>query len=207
MPSPPIAALFVDVGGVLLTHGWDQIGPRRAAKQFALDIEALNRRHHLVSGLYEEGKLSLDEYLDRVVFHEKRSFSRRDFQEFMFSQSEARPEMIELVRTLKARHGIKVVAISNAGWELAAHHIEKFALKTFVDLFVFSCFVRCRKPDPEIYQMALDITQVAPEAVVYVEDQPMFVEAAKSLGIHAFQHLNDKYTQKSLAERGLSIEG
>jgi putative hydrolase of the HAD superfamily len=99
------------------------------------------------------------------------------------------------------------VAISNEGWELAAHRIEKFALKTFIDLFIFSCFVRCRKPDPDIYYMALDIAQVSPEVVVYVEEQPMFVEAAKSVGIRAFQHLSYMFTRKWLADEGLSSEG
>jgi putative hydrolase of the HAD superfamily len=206
MPSP-FTTLFVDVGGVLLTNAWDHIARQRAAKHFALDQESLDRRHHLVFSLYEEGKLSLDEYLDRAVFYENRPFSRKDFQAFMFSQSEAWPQMIELVRSLKARHGLKVVAISNEGWELAAHRIEKFALRTFVDLFIFSCFVHCRKPDLEIYQMALDIAQVPPEAVVCIEDQPMFAEAAKSLGIHAFQHLSYVFTRKWLADEGLSTEG
>ena len=52
--------------------------------------------------------------------------------------------------------------------------------------------------------MALDIAQVPPEAVLGIEDQPMFVEAAKSLGIHAFQHLSYKFTRGWLAEEGLS---
>ena len=149
---PQITTLFVDVGGVLLTNAWDHVARRRAAQQFSLDYEALNRRHHLICTLYEEGKLGLDEYLDRTVFYEDRSFSQKDFQDFMLAQSEARPQMIELVRDLKARHGLKVVAISNEGWELAAHRIEKFALKTLVDFFIFSCFVGCRKPDVEIYR-------------------------------------------------------
>lgn len=206
MPSP-FTTLFVDLGGVLLTNAWDHIARQRAAKHFALDQESLDRRHHLVFSLYEEGRLSLDEYLERAVFHEDRPFSRNDFQAFMFSQSEAWPQMIELVRSLKARHGLKVVAISNEGWELAAHRIETFALKTFVDLFIFSCFVHCRKPDLEIYRMALDIAQVPPEAVVCIEDQPMFAEAAKSLGIRAFQHLSYAFTRKWLAGEGLSTEG
>jgi putative hydrolase of the HAD superfamily len=205
MPSP-ITTLFVDVGGVLLTNAWDHIARHRAVKHFALDQEALDRRHHLVFSLYEEGKLSLDEYLERAVFYEDRPFSRKDFQAFMFSQSEARPQMVELVRNLKTRYGLKIVAISNEGWELAAHRIETFALKTFVDLFVFSCFVRCRKPDVEIYHMALDIAQVAPEAVVCIEDQPMFAKVAKSLGIEAFQHLSYKFTHDTLATLGLSGE-
>jgi len=196
--------LFVDVGGVLLTNSWDHVARHRAAEHFDLDYEGLNRRHHLIYSLYEEGKLSLEEYLDRTVFFEKRPFSREEFRAFMFAQSEAQPQMIELVRNLKARHGLKVVAISNEGFELAAHRIETFALKTFVDLFIFSCFVHCRKPDPDIYQMALDIGQVPPEAVVCLEDQQMFAEAAKDLGIRAFSHSGYKVTREVLSALGLS---
>ena len=206
MPSP-ITTLFVDVGGVLLTNAWGHTARHRAAEHFNIDCETLNRRHYAIFTHYEEGKLNLDEYLDRVVFYEDRPFSRKDFQEFMFSQSEANPQMIELVRGVKARHGLKVVAISNVGWELATHRIEKFALKSFIDLFVFSCFVRCRKPEADIYYMAMDIAQVPPEAVLYIEEQPMFVEVAKKLGIRAFQHLSHMFTQRWLADEGLSPEG
>ena len=206
MPSR-FTTLFVDVGGVLLTHAWSHIERLRAVEQFALDREALDRRHHLAYPLYEEGKLSLDEYLEFAVFHESRSFSRQDFQAFMFSQFGDWPQMIELISKLKARYGLKVVAVANEGWEMAVHRIEKFSLKTFVDFFLFSCFVRCRKPDPAIYRLALDIAQVPPQAVFCIEDQPMFVEAAKSLGIHAFQHLSYKFTRGWLAEEGLSPGG
>lgn len=206
MPSP-FTTLFVDVGGVLLTHAWSHVERLRAVEHFALDSESLDRRHHLAYPLYEEGKLSLDEYLELAVFHESRSFTRQDFQAFMFSQFKAWPQMIELVSKLKARYGMKVVAIANEGWEMAVHRIENFSLKTFVDFFIFSCFVRCRKPDPAIYQMALDIAQVPPQEVFCIEDQPMFVEAAKSLRIHAFQHLSYKFTRGWLAEEGLFPEG
>ena len=204
---PPITTLFVDVGGVLLTRSWDRIARRKAAEHFALDYEALNHRHHLVCSLYEEGQLILDEYLQKTVFYEDRPFSQEAFRDFMFARSEAHPDMIELVRNLKARYGLKVAAISNDGWELALRRIKNFALTTFVDHFIFSCFVRCRKPDPTIYQMALDIAQVPPEAVVYVEDQPMCVETARSLGIRSVQHLGCKFTRETLAAWGLSLEG
>ena len=176
-------------------------------QHFALDPETLDRRHHLAYALYEEGKLSLDEYLEFAVFHESRPFSQQDFQAFMFSQFRDWPQMVELICKLKARYGLKVVAISNEGWEMAVHRIEKFSLKTVVDLFVLSCFVHCRKPDPAIYRMALDIVQVPPEAVLCIEDQPMFAEAANNLGIHAFQHLSWKFTRTWLADEGLSTEG
>lgn len=101
---------------------------------------------------------------------------------------------------------LKVVAISNDGWELATHRIAKFALKTFVDLFIFSCFVHCRKPEPDISYMAMDVAQVPPEAVVYIEEQPMFVEVAKDLGIRAFSHVSEKSTRQTLAALDLALD-
>jgi putative hydrolase of the HAD superfamily len=122
----------------------------------------------------------------------------------MFAQSNPWPEMIELIRSLKTAHGLRVVAISNEGWELARHRIEQFALKSFVDDFIFSCFVGRRKPDPDLYRMALNITQVLPEEVVYIEENPMFVTAAQNAGIQGICHATSIITRKALATMGLS---
>ncbi len=99
-----ITTLFLDIGGVLLTNGWDRKARRRAAETFQLDGEEMDERHHLTFDTYEEGKLTLNEYLNRVVFHKERPFSLEDFRHFMFAQSRPLPEMIELVCRLKARH-------------------------------------------------------------------------------------------------------
>ena len=94
--SPKITTLFLDIGGVLLTDGWDQHARNRAATDFKLEFSEMEDRHHLVFETYEVGKLTLDEYLDRTVFYEARPFTREQFQEFMFAQSNPHPEMIEL---------------------------------------------------------------------------------------------------------------
>ncbi len=126
--TTPITCLFVDIGGVLLTDGWTRDGRKRAAAQFELDLAEMEDRHHLTFDTYEEGKLTLDEYLRRVVFHEARPFTRAQFRAFMFAQSEAHPEMIDLVTRLKARHGLKVAVVSNEGRELNAYRINEFHL-------------------------------------------------------------------------------
>ena len=180
-----ITTLFLDIGGVLLTNGWDREARRRAADAFHLDCEEMNERHHLTFDTYEEGKLTLNEYLNRVVFYEERPFSRQEFRKFMFAQSRPFPEMIELVCRLKERHRLKVAAVSNEGRELTSFRIRQFRLGTFIDFFISSCFVHYRKPDTDIYGIALDIAQVKPAQVVYIEDRPMFVETARGLGIKA----------------------
>ena len=122
----------------------------------------------------------------------------------MLAQSHPWPEMIELVRSLKESHGLRVVVISNEGWELARHRIEHFALKAFVDDFIFSCFVGRRKPDPDMYRMVLNITQALPEEVIYVEQNPMFVTAASNVGIQGICHTTSNVTCKALTTLGLS---
>jgi putative hydrolase of the HAD superfamily len=199
-----ITTLFLDIGGVLLTNGWDHNARRRAAETFDLDYEEMDERHHLTFDTYEEGKLTLDEYLDRVVFFEERPFSQDEFKSFMFAQSQPYPEMITLIRTLKARYNLKIAAVSNEGRELTIYRIRQFDLGSFMDFFVSSCFVHYRKPDADIYRMALDIAQVPPEQVAYLEDRAMFVGIAKDLGIHGILHTSHESTQAALATLGLS---
>ena len=205
MSSTAIKALFIDIGGVLLTNGWDHHMRQEAARRFGLDYDDMNERHHLTFDTYEEGKLSLDAYLDRIVFHCDRAFSREDFKAHMYAQSRPLPQMLDLVRKLKQRHGLKVAAISNEGRELTEHRVTTFALASCIDFFVSSCFVHMRKPDADMYRMALDCAQVAPEAAVYVDDRRLFVEVAEGLGIDGVGHVDAETTRQELAERGLRI--
>jgi putative hydrolase of the HAD superfamily len=201
----PITALFVDIGGVLLTNGWSHEARTLAAKTFGLDLDEMEDRHHLTFDTYEEGKLTLDEYLSRVVFYQKRMFTRAQFRKFMFAQSKPFPEMIELVRQLKSKYGLKIAVVSNEGRELNAHRIQTFELNSFVDFFISSCFVHFRKPDEDIFRMALDIAQVPVGQVVYIDDRAMFVQIAKSLGIHGIHHTDWKSTRTKLSALGLAI--
>jgi putative hydrolase of the HAD superfamily len=203
-PSSEITTLFLDIGNVLLTNGWDHTMRIRAAEKFGLDYDEMDERHRMTFDTYEVGKISLDEYLTRVVFYQKRSFSRQEFKAFMYAQSQAFPEMIELMSGLKHQYGLEVAAVSNEGRELTAYRIQEFKLGTFMDFFVSSCFVHYRKPDADIYRMALDIAQARPQQVVYVDDRAMFVEVAQGLGIRGIIHKGRESTQNALETLGLA---
>jgi putative hydrolase of the HAD superfamily len=205
MAATGITTLFLDLGGVLLSNGWDRTSRKRAAEKFGIDFMEMDERHHLTFGTYEEGKLSLEDYLSRAVFYEERPFSRDSFIMFMFAQSHPHPEMIDLVRRLKALHGLKVICVSNEGRELTEYRIKRFELRTFIDCFVSSCFVHVRKPDYDIYRIAMDIAQAPCEEVVYIEDRGMFVEAARCLGIQGIVHKDYVSTREALAALGLSL--
>ena len=201
-----ITALFLDVGGVLLTNGWDRNARALAAQTFNLDLDEMNERHHMTFDTYEEGKLTLEGYLDRVVFYQKQPFTRAQFRQFMYAQSKSYPETIELIRDLRARHRLKIAVVSNEGRELTEYRIRKFKLGEFVDFFIVSCFVHFRKPDEDMFRIALDIAQVPAERVAYIEDRPMFVEGAQALGIHGIHHVDYSSTCAELARLGLRRE-
>lgn len=205
MAPPLITALFLDVGGVLLTNGWDEGLRKRAAETFDLDFTEMNHRHHLTYDTYEAGKLGLDAYLKRVVFYELRSFSMEKFKTFMCAQSQPYPEMISLVRELKSRYRLKVAVVSNEGRELTTYRIRTFKLAEFVDVFISSCFVHLRKPDEDMYRMALDIAQVPPAQMVYIDDRAMFVEVARGLGLRGIHHKSYESTKRELEDLGLDL--
>ncbi len=197
----PITTLFSDVSGVLLTNGWDRHA--RAAAHFGLDLDDLNERHHLTFDTYEVGKLSLDDYLQRTVFFAPRSFSVGDVRAFMATQSEVLPGMIEYVARIKAVHGLRVVAVSNEGRELTEHRIRTFGLASLFDAFVASSFVHLRKPDADLFRLAIDVAQADPAASVYVDDRPLFVEVAEGLGLRGIVHTSLDATRDALAALGL----
>jgi putative hydrolase of the HAD superfamily len=203
--SPAITTLFLDVGNVLLTDSWGPAMRQKAVEKFGFDFAEVAKRSQLAFEGYEEGKVSFDEYLDLVVFHQERSFSREDLKAFMLAQSQSHPEMLELFRALKACYGLKVVVLTNDGREFIVHRVRQFGLKEFVDFFIVSCFVQSRKPETKIYRMALDIGQVSPEHVAYIDDQAMFVEVAQNLGMHGILHTSYDSTRAALAALGLSF--
>ncbi len=205
MPETSIQALFIDLGGVMLTNGWDSGTRRAAALHFGFDQAEMDARHRMTFDTYEIGKLTLAEYLARAVFFQPRSFTPEEFTAWILDQSRPYPEMLQMVRDLKAKYGLKVFVVSNEGRELTQFRIAKFHLGDFVDAFVSSCFVGLRKPDNDIYRLALDMIQVAPDRIAYLDDRQLFVEVAGRFGIQAIHHVAYDTTVARLASLGLQL--
>jgi putative hydrolase of the HAD superfamily len=199
----PVTTLFLDIGGVMLSNGWGHVSRRLAAEVFNLNLSELEERHNLTFVTYEEGKLTLKEYLRMVVFYEKRKFTPDQFRQFMFDQSTPYTEMIEFIKKLKELNHLKIAVVNNEAREMNEHRINKFHLNDFVDFFISSCFVHFRKPDADIFRIALDISQVPAKNVAYIEDTQMFTDVARDLGIRSIQHKNILSTSTELSLMGL----
>jgi putative hydrolase of the HAD superfamily len=197
-----ITTLFLDIGEVLLTNGWGHESRQLAAEEFNFDYNDFNTRHAIAFETYEIGKLTADEYLDIAVFYEPRDFTKDEFRQFMFTQSKPYPEMIELIKRLKKRYGLKIIAVSNEARELNNYRIHQFKLAGFIDFFVSSTYVQIRKPDKNIFKLVLDMAHVEPYEVLYIDDTQVFVTVAESLGIKGICHINYITTCKKLQSFG-----
>lgn len=188
MENTPVKILFFDIGGVLLTNGWGHESRQKAAEKFSLNFIEAEALHNFIFNVYEIGRITLDEYLDTVIFNHHRDFPREDFKEFMFSQSQELPQMLQWLKGWKKTSGFRIISINNEGKELNDYRVKKFKLHECFDAFVSSCEVSMRKPDPGIFQLAMGIALTPPDQCVYFDDRIMFVHAAKKLGIRALHH-------------------
>ena len=200
-----ITTIFTDLGGVILTNGWDRHARQKAVELFGLDAKETEERHHLTFDTYEVGKLTLHEYLERVVFYKRRKFSVEDFAKFMYKQSTSYQVMIDLKKKLKTKYNLKIAVVNNEGRELNDYRIKKFKLTEFVDFFISSSFVHFRKPDVDIFKLALDVAQMPVKNIVYLDDRPLFVQVAEGLGIKGIVHTDYDSTVEKLKKLGLEV--
>lgn len=200
-----ISALFFDVGGVLLTNGWDRTTRRQAAERFHLDWDTLEERHELVVADFETGRITLDEYLDRTVFHDPRLFSREEFKAYLFAQSQPDTDALAVAADLARRRKYLTATLNNESAELNAYRIQHFHLRDYFMVFFTSCFLGLRKPDPRIYRLAMDLTQRAPEECVFVDDRPLNVESAGRAGMRAIRFENAAQLRRELAALGVEL--
>lgn len=182
-----IKAIFWDVGGVLLSNAWDRTQRAQALAHFKLDEEEFADRHELVVSSFERGKINLGEYLERTVFYRPRPFTQEEFRNYIFSLSQPMPEVLAFAKSLADSGRYLMGTINNESLDLNAYRIEKFGLRTIFRLFISSCFVGLRKPEPEIYKLALEITQRAPQECCFIDDRALNVEVAKRLGMHGIE--------------------
>ena len=199
-----VTALFFDMGGVLLTNGWDRESRRAAAKKFDLDWDDFEDRHELLLHAFEVGELSLNEYLKRVVFYRERPFSRQEFIDFIYSQSQPMPETLAVLGRLAAMRKYLMGALNNESRDLNEYRIRQFDLRKYFDVFLSSCYLGVRKPDEAIYQLALSITQRAGKECVFIDDRGLNLECARELGMHTVQFEDAVQLETEL--KGLGVE-
>jgi putative hydrolase of the HAD superfamily len=202
-----VTALFWDVGGVILSNGWDRAARAEAAKKFGLDWEDFQDRHELASPAFETGQITLDTYLQRTVFYRKRAFTRDEFVAFIFEQSQEFPESRAVLSSIAKARKYLLATINNEPFELNVRRIEQFHLRREFEAFFSSCFVRIRKPDEAIYRLALEVTQRRAEECLFIDDRALNLECARQLGMRTIHFQNAGQLRRELEANGVTAAG
>lgn len=198
-----IRAIFWDVGGVLLTNAWDRTQRTVALEHFHLDEEEFHDRHEMVVSSFERGKITLDEYLDRTVFYRARPFTRNEFRDFVYALSQPFPEVLAFAQQLSDSGKYFMGTINNESRELNYYRIEKYGLRNMFRIFISSCFVGFRKPERDIYRLALETTQIPAAECCFVDDRSLNLECAAKLGMQTIEMQTVEQLRADLGKIGV----
>jgi putative hydrolase of the HAD superfamily len=200
-----ITTVFWDIGGVVLTNGWDHNSRIEAAKTFQLDSEEFRERHDLSFPAFDTGQITLDQYLDRTLFYRPRAFNREEFTAFMFAQSKEYSETRELLREVARIKKYFVASINNEPRELNNYRIEAFGLRKDFQVFFSSCYLHARKPEEQIYRIALEVSQRPAEQCAFIDDRQLNLENPRRLRMHVIHHKNAAQTRAELKALGIEV--
>lgn len=200
-----ITTLFWDIGGVILTNGWDRHSRREAATTFNFDYEEFQDRHDLSFPAFDSGHISLNEYLDRTLFYRARSFTREEFTAFIFSQSKEYPETRAVLADAARTGKYFIGSINNEPMELNQYRIEAFHLRREFLVFFSSCYVHSRKPEETIFRVALEVTQRPPEQCIFIDDRLLNLECPGRLGMRAIHYQNAEKLRAELRNHGVEV--
>jgi len=202
---PEITSLFWDIGGVLATNGWDHNSRLEAAQAFSFDWEEFRERHDLSFPAFDGGQITLGQYLDRTLFYRARDFTREEFTAFMFAQSKEFPDSRAVLDDAARTGRYYIASINNEPRELNQYRIEAFNLRKDFQAFFSSCYLHSRKPEEQIYRIALDVSQRAPERSVFIDDRPLNLENPRRLGMQVIHFQNAQQLRADLKALGIEV--
>jgi putative hydrolase of the HAD superfamily len=200
-----IKHIFFDIGGVLGSNGWDREQRTSAVEHFDLNAEDFQWRHEEVIGEWEEGRMSIDEYLDIAVFYMERDFTREEFRKFMFAQSLPNEETVSIARALSRDPRYTLMTLNNESEELNIYRIERFGISQLFEAFITSCWLGARKPMRRFYHRALGIAHAQPQSSLFIDDRQQNLTPARSLGMNVI-HFHSASQLRSDLERLLDLE-
>ncbi len=203
MPEPTV--IFWDIGGILLSNGWDRVARREAADSFGLDWAEFQDRHEFVVDAFERGQTDLETYLTRTVFYRERPFDREEFTAHIMSLSSAHPDALDVVRRLRASGRYVLATLNNESREINEHRIETFGLRDLFHMFLSSCYLGVRKPEPGIFTRAIDIVQRPPGECLFIDDRDLNVECARLTGMATIHYEDLDGLLEELADRGVRV--
>ncbi|MFZ1085214.1 MAG: HAD-IA family hydrolase [Terracidiphilus sp.] len=178
--------ILFDVGGVLLTNGWDSSERVAVLDQFRLNHAEFEARHIAPYRAWEMGAIPLQSYLDATVFYQPRSFSREEFFAAICAGSKILPDgAMGILEEIAASDQCMVGALNNEARETNDFRFENFGLRAIFKVALSSCYLGLRKPDAAIYLRALEILGRPSARILFIDDRAENVAGAAAAGMQA----------------------
>lgn len=201
-----VQAIVSDFGGVLTTP---LLGSFMAFQdQTGISTEVLGKAMQAVAEedgenpLYalERGESTEVAFLERLSDGLEPLLGHRPqmhrFKEIYFEALDPNPQMIKLMRELKAE-GYRMAMLTNNVREWEPLWRTMLPVDEIFETVVDSGFVGCRKPEPRIYELTLERIGMPAEACLFVDDLPHNCEGARNAGMGAV-HFRDN--EQAVAE-------
>ncbi len=200
----PFDVILFDVGGVLLTDGWDHCERGTVLRRFHLDCEEFEARHAKSYPAWERGVISLQGYLDATVFYAPRSFFPDEFFAAICSESKPLPDgAMGILGELAASAPCLLGALNNEARETNEYRFDCFGLRKLFKVALSSCYLGLRKPEAAIYQRALDILGRPAERILFIDDRAQNVAGAVDAGMKAIRFQGAEALRRELKSLGV----
>ncbi len=198
--SSPCDVILFDVGGVLLTNGWDHKERAEVLDRFQLDSEKFEALHPSPYDDWEKDLIDARKYLDATVFYEPRPFTHEDFLNAIFAESVLLEDSaLPVLQEVAAGGKYLVGSLNNEAREPNDYRFAKFGLRKYFKVAFSSCYVGLRKPGPEIYKRAIDILGAPAERILFIDDRQGNVDAAIEAGMKSIRFTGEKQLRADLA--------
>jgi putative hydrolase of the HAD superfamily len=204
--TPEIRAIYWDIGGVLLTNGWDHEERARVLEQFAIPRDEYESRHEEANDRWERGELSDEEFLKQTVFFKERSFTPEQFMQAVRQQSKWLPGGAKnVIAALRKNNRLKMAMLNNESGPLNDYRIATFGLTEYFDGFFCSAYIGMRKPEPRMFRSGAAMLHFQPAECAFIDDRDKNCAAAAGVGMHAIQYKGEEALKDALRTLGVEL--
>jgi FMN phosphatase YigB (HAD superfamily) len=203
-----IETIFWDIGGVLLTNGWDTNQRRRVLTALGVDLTAYEAVHDEVNYYWERGLMTAQDFFAQTVIDTNRDLNLTFEKLWPLVCGESKvlyPECFDILANLKNSGQYRLATINNESKELNAYRLDTFQLRQYFNYFICSGYVHEMKPLPDIYRAAIDISGLPPEDALFIDDKQENCVAARAFGMNAIHFESPAQLRASLYQLGIAV--
>jgi FMN phosphatase YigB (HAD superfamily) len=192
-----IKAIAFDCGNVILSNSWTDPVFEKFCKEIAVSYRVGTKiffKHY--DGWLKFGRgCEYDFFKDLLENSKNKKLKIKDIKRFYYKKIHMK-KAFSLVKKLYKKYPL--YTLNDEAREWMNYRIKKFKLKKYFKAFITSAFVGYAKPDKRIYQAMLKKSKCKPEEVIFIDNNPKLVRAARKLGINGITFRSKEQLIKSL---------